>query len=93
MSEWKNFPSLPLHIPESISAVVIAYDVPGLNSTPLQLNGNVTADIFLGKVTNWNDPEIASLNREQSLPDHAIIPLAAVTVVAASLFMTNFPYA
>ena len=63
-------PGLPLHIPESISAVVVPYNVPGL--TGLRLTGNVTADIFLGNVTYWNDPKIASLNPGLNLPDKPI---------------------
>jgi phosphate transport system substrate-binding protein len=64
-------PGLPLHIPESISAVVVAYNLPGLTST-LRLTGNVTADIFLGKVNTWTDPEITDLNRGLNLPDKPI---------------------
>jgi len=63
-------PVLPLHIPESISAVVVAYNIPGI--TNLLLNGNVTADIFLGKVTTWNDPKITNLNTGQIFPDKPI---------------------
>lgn len=70
-AQRKSAPGLPLHIPESISAVVVAYTLPGLTS-PLRLTGNVTADIFLGKVTTWNDPEITSLNPGQNFPNKLI---------------------
>lgn len=68
--ERNSAPGIPLHIPESISAVVVAYNVPGIPS--LRLTGNVTADIFLGKITNWNDPEITGLNLGENLPSNAI---------------------
>lgn len=64
-------PGLPLHIPESISAVVVAYNLPGLTSR-LRLTGNVTADIFLGTVNMWNDPEITGLNPGQNFPNKPI---------------------
>jgi phosphate transport system substrate-binding protein len=63
-------PGLPLHIPESISAVVVAYNVPGITS--LRLTGNVTADIFLGNVKTWNDPEITNLNPGENFPNQPI---------------------
>lgn len=67
----KSAPGLPLHIPESISTVVVAYNLPGLTGQ-LRLTGNVTADIFLGRVTMWNDPEIIALNPGQNLPNKLI---------------------
>jgi phosphate transport system substrate-binding protein len=50
-----------LHFPTVLGAVVPIYNVPGL-SQPLTFNGPVLADIFLGKITKWNDPAIAKLN-------------------------------
>lgn len=69
--ERNRSPSLPLHIPESISAVVVAYNVPGV-PTGLQLNGTVIADIFLGRITSWADPAITQSNPRLVLPDHVI---------------------
>jgi phosphate transport system permease protein/phosphate transport system substrate-binding protein len=64
-------PGIPLHIPEAISVVVVAYNVPGLTDR-LKLTGNVTADIFLGKIKMWTDPEITVLNPGQTFPDKPI---------------------
>jgi phosphate transport system substrate-binding protein len=61
-----------LHIPETIGAVVLAYNVPGV-STGLHLTGDVIAKIYLGTITNWNDQQIAALNPTVTLPDHTII--------------------
>ncbi len=61
-----------LHIPETIGAVTLAYNLPGI-SGGLNLSGQVIANIFLGNITNWNDPAIQSLNPSTTLPDHAII--------------------
>jgi phosphate transport system substrate-binding protein len=56
-----------LEIPTVLGGVVIAYNVQGLQAG-LKLDGKTAADIFLGKVKTWNDPEIASQNAGVSLP-------------------------
>jgi len=61
-----------LHIPETIGAVTISYNLPGITSG-LHLTGKVIADIFAGNVTTWNDPEIQSLNSNVTLPANSIL--------------------
>lgn len=59
-----------LHIPTSLGAVVVTYNLPGnpkLNFTP-----ELVADIFLGKIKKWNDPKIIAVNGNVKLPDLAI---------------------
>ena len=65
-----------LHIPTVLGGVVPVYNLPGV--AELALSGEVLADIFLGKITKWNDPAIAKLNKGAKLPD------AAITVVRRS---------
>jgi phosphate transport system substrate-binding protein len=60
-----------LHIPETIGAVTLAYNLPDVTGT-LQLSGDVAAQIFLGTITRWNDPAITALNPTLTLPDQAI---------------------
>jgi phosphate ABC transporter phosphate-binding protein len=60
-----------LHIPETIGAVTLAYNLPGISSG-LHLTGQVIANIYLGTITNWNDPAITALNPSITLPNHAI---------------------
>jgi len=55
-----------LHIPTCVGAVVLSYNLDG--NPALKLDGTVTANIFLGKVTKWNDPSIVALNPGVSLP-------------------------
>lgn len=62
-----------LHIPESIGGVVIAYNIPEIPNKGLKLTGHVVADIFLGKITKWNDPQIVAINPELTMPDEDII--------------------
>ncbi len=60
-----------LHIPETIGAVTVAYNLPGVSSG-LHLTGQVIADIFEGKITMWNDPAIQNLNPSITLPAQGI---------------------
>lgn len=62
-----------LHIPTVIGAVVATYNLPALGDTKLKLDGQVLADIFLGRLTKWNDRRLAQLNPGVSLPDRDII--------------------
>jgi phosphate transport system substrate-binding protein len=59
-----------LHIPETIGAVTVAYNLAGVSSG-LNLTGQVLADIFAGKITHWSDPAIQNLNTV-TLPDQNI---------------------
>ncbi len=59
-----------LNIPLVLGADVPAYNVPGVGN--LQFSGETLADIYLGKVTNWNSPEIAKDNPGVKFPDQKI---------------------
>jgi len=61
-----------LHIPETIGAVTVAYNLPDV-PTGLHLTGKVIADIFQGITTKWNDPTIQKLNTDVILPDSDIL--------------------
>ncbi|MFL5424474.1 MAG: phosphate ABC transporter substrate-binding protein PstS [Myxococcales bacterium] len=58
------------HIPTVMGAVVLVYNVPGLQS--LRLTPETLAGIFLGKISNWNDPALAKDNPGAKLPDTPI---------------------
>jgi phosphate transport system permease protein/phosphate transport system substrate-binding protein len=62
-----------VHIPETIGSVVAAYNLAGIPNKGLKLTGPILADIFLGKITKWNDPKIQSLNPDLSLPGEDIV--------------------
>jgi len=61
-----------LHIPTVLGAVSVSYHVPGAGNY-LKLEADVLADIFLGKITKWNDPRIATVNTEHALPNLSIL--------------------
>jgi phosphate transport system substrate-binding protein len=57
----------PVHVPTVLGAVTISYNLDGVQQG-LKLDGKTAADIFLGKVKKWNDPEIAAQNSGVKLP-------------------------
>jgi phosphate transport system substrate-binding protein len=58
-----------IHVPTVLGAVVVIYNAPVKD---LKLTPEVLADIFLGKITKWNDPALAAINKGEKLPDLAI---------------------
>ncbi|WP_404785620.1 phosphate ABC transporter substrate-binding protein PstS [Altericista sp. CCNU0014] len=60
-----------LMLPMTAGSIVLAYNLPDLK-TPLKLSRAAVADIFLGKVKNWNDPAIAKANPDAKLPSSPI---------------------
>ncbi|QER42565.1 phosphate ABC transporter substrate-binding protein PstS [Thermodesulfobacterium sp. TA1] len=64
--------------PAIIGAVVLTYNLPGLKEVSLNLDEKAVCDIYLGKITKWNDPYLQKLNPNIKLPD------APITVVRRS---------
>jgi phosphate transport system substrate-binding protein len=61
-----------LHIPTVLGAVVLTYNLPEAGDH-LQLSSDVVADIFLGKLTMWNDKRIADANPKLKLPETPVL--------------------
>jgi phosphate transport system permease protein/phosphate transport system substrate-binding protein len=62
-----------VQLPETIRSVVVAYNLPGIPTKILNFTGPVLADVFQGKITKWNDPQIRTLNPGVYLPDANIV--------------------
>ncbi len=62
-----------IHLPTVLGAVVLTYNLPSLGGTKLKFDGPTISDIFLGKITKWNDSRIAALNPGVSLPNLDLI--------------------
>jgi phosphate transport system substrate-binding protein len=60
-----------VQIPMFLGAITVSYNLPGVQSG-LKLDGKTISDIYLGKVTTWNDPEIKALNPGATLPSTSI---------------------
>ncbi|WP_048150497.1 phosphate ABC transporter substrate-binding protein PstS [Palaeococcus ferrophilus] len=73
-STWKKFLATgdqPLQFPEIVGAVVVAFNVPGVDE--LKLDGETLAKIFMGEIEYWDDPAIKALNPSANLPHEKII--------------------
>src|SRR5918998_4989184 len=62
-----------LHVPTVLGAVVVTYNLPSLGNTQLKFDGTLLVDIFMGRVSKWNDAKIAKLNPGVKLPDMDLI--------------------
>ena len=62
-----------LHVPTVLGAVVVTYNLPELGDTRLKFDGSTLVDIFMGRITKWNDKRIAALNPGVKLPDIDLI--------------------
>ena len=78
-----------LHIPTVLGAVVVAYNLPEV-SQAVRLTPDVLADIFLGKVTKWNDARIASANSGVTLPNTDIIVVHRSDGSGTSFVFTDY---
>jgi phosphate transport system substrate-binding protein len=63
-----------LQFPSVMGSLVAIVNIPGIENEQMKLTGEVLADIYLGKITRWNDPRIVELNPGLTLPRLAIAP-------------------
>jgi phosphate transport system substrate-binding protein len=76
-------------LPTVLGAVVPVYNVPGINKE-LNFSGDVIADIYLGKISSWNDARIAKDNPGVNLPNQAILPVYRSEGSGTSFIFTDF---
>src|SRR5215831_164710 len=79
-----------VQIPETIGSVAVAYNVPGIPTNTLKLTGPVLADIFQGKITKWNDPQIKALNPGVNLPAANIVVVHRSDGSGTTYVWTNY---
>jgi phosphate transport system substrate-binding protein len=83
----------PLQIPTVFGAITVSYNLSGVNKG-LKLDGKTVADIYLGKVKKWNDPEIAGQNSGVSLPSSNITVVhrsdSSGTTKGFTTFLSNY---
>ena len=63
-----------LQFPTVMGSLVAIVNIPGIEAGQLKLTGPLLADIYLGKITRWNDAQIVALNPGVALPNLAIAP-------------------
>jgi len=64
-----------INVPMAIAAMTVNYNLPGLNTPNLKLDGPVLVGIYTGKIRSWDDKAIAALNPGTTLPHHDIVPV------------------
>ena len=79
-----------MQFPTVIGGVVPVINVAGVKPGQLKLTGAVLADIYLGKVTKWNDAAITALNPGVTLPDAAISTVHRADGSGTSFIFTNY---
>ena len=79
-----------LHVPTVLGAVVVTYNLPGLGDTRLKFDGNALVDIFMGRLTKWNDKQLAALNPGVKLPDLDIIVVHRSDGSGTSYIFTDY---
>jgi phosphate transport system substrate-binding protein len=77
-----------VQIPSTAGGVVPAYNLPGVSD--LKISGEILADIYLGKITKWNDAKITALNSGAKLPDLTITPAYRTDGSGTTFVWTNY---
>lgn len=78
-----------LHIPTVLGAVVLTYNLPGVDK-PLKLTPEVIARIYMGEITKWNDENIKADNPDADLPDSSISPVRRADSSGTTAVFTDF---
>ncbi|GGJ00401.1 phosphate ABC transporter substrate-binding protein PstS [Neoroseomonas lacus] len=79
-----------LQFPTVMGSVVPIINVPGIANEQLKLTGEVLAEIFMGKITRWNDAKIVALNAGVSLPSLAIAPVYRADGSGTTFVFTSY---
>ena len=79
-----------MQFPTVIGGVIPVVNIAGIKPGELKLNGQVLGDIYLGKITKWNDPAIKALNGSLALPDATIAPVRRADGSGTSFLFTNY---
>ena len=79
-----------MQFPTVVGGVVPVVNIQGIKPGELKLSGQVLGDIYLGKITKWNDPAIKALNGSLALPDATIAPVRRADGSGTSFAFTNY---
>ena len=78
------------HIPTVLGAVVVTYNLPSIGTTKLKFDGTTLVDIFMGRITKWNDRRIAALNPGVTLPNIDLIVVHRSDGSGTSFIFTDY---
>ncbi|MPZ49752.1 MAG: phosphate ABC transporter substrate-binding protein PstS [Dehalococcoidia bacterium] len=79
-----------MHIAMTSGSEAVVFNLPGINRSQLKLDGPTLADIYLGKITKWNDPKIAALNQGVNLPNADIAVVHRSDGSGTTFIFTNY---
>jgi phosphate transport system substrate-binding protein len=79
-----------LHVPTVLGAVVVTYNLPEVSGAPLRFDGATLADVFLGRITKWNDTRLVALNPGVKLPAKDIIVVHRSDGSGTSFIFTDY---
>jgi phosphate transport system substrate-binding protein len=79
-----------MQFPTVIGGVVPVINIQGIKPGELKVSGQVLGDIYLGKITKWNDPAIKALNPSLALPDAAIATVRRADGSGTTFLFTNY---
>ncbi len=85
----QNAPGKLMHIPTVLGAVVITYNLDGLDK-PLNLTSEIIAGVYMGEIKKWNDPKIKAENPEANLPDVEIVPVYRADSSGTTAVFTDY---
>ena len=79
-----------IQFPTVIGGVVPVVNIKGITPGQIKMNGQLLGDIFLGKISKWNDPALVALNPGVPLPDVAISPVRRADGSGTTFIFTNY---
>lgn len=79
-----------MQFPAVMGGIVPVVNLDGINSNEIKLTGEILSEIFMGKITKWNDPKLAALNKGVKLPDQAITVVHRSDGSGTTFIFTNY---
>ena len=79
-----------LQFPMVMGAVVPIVNLPGIEANAVKLTGEMLAEIYMGKITKWNDPKLVELNKGLTMPNVAIAPVYRADGSGTSYVFTSY---
>lgn len=79
-----------MQFPTVVGGVDVIVNLPGIKPDELKLTGELIADIYLGRITKWNDPRIAEVNQGLRLPSLAIAPVYRADGSGTTFVFTDY---
>jgi len=79
-----------MQFPTAIGGVDMVVNIPGVEINQLKLTGDLIAQIYLGKITKWNDPKLVEMNNGVKLPNLAIAPVYRADGSGTTFVFTDY---